>query len=174
MRDNTIYNGIIHQYDKSIICKTFLMPYFELETLEFLSISTDFVSSYVENCCKRALYLMRLEEDGRTIEGVYPSLIEPTIMKSEIKSALISLVFKYLDLIHLRDYLQAFPNCREYDRQMEILRILAMDAKFVNLMEQIQCEFQYGYYTIEKQLEKIRAERDEIAEIEREVWKNNL
>jgi len=58
------FQGAIKQYyDKNIIFKTFIYPYFELETISFFLNYLE-VNTYLRNCCRTTIQTMNLWESG--------------------------------------------------------------------------------------------------------------
>ena len=150
---------LLSRYQHDIILKTFLFPYFEVDTIErstarFYSV----VTHYMHECCTMTLHRFDLVKNSTTATSATTNLKDgerhTKILESDLQWHAKIIAFKLaimysesniLLMVNADDVANDSARVAMYELESTMKTILSKDSKFMQLLEVVHADFADGY-----------------------------
>jgi hypothetical protein len=122
--------ALIKYYDQNIFFKTFIVPYFEIDTVKYFSGPGSFLVYYLIDCCEATIiYLETVHKEWLTEKLQSQEILEAVDIDLEVKSFLMRFVMEVADKYY-------YPPK---------LHVLSQDKKFVKALKDARSDFEECY-----------------------------
>ena len=141
---------LLVKYQDSILLKTLLYPYFEIETIKSCTVRLySAITHYLRTCCETTLYTLNIIKGTTRTEdfGRYSKVLE-----SELEWCAKTLGFKMAIMYNESTILGTNPDVDNdnakvafYELESAMKTTLSKDDRFMRLLDLVQKEFGEGY-----------------------------